>query len=369
MYETTPMTHITIVTQPVGPIGEAQTRSLLNIMAEIGEVSLISGPIDDPDLKQYQTQQYTESRTGKGAIPDAVDFVRNQIALSTLVRNVDTDILWFNGMQLYTLPIWIAKSTDVPVVVQPKGDVPLALYLNWDIPESVRRTLFRVLRRVEHIGYSLADFTVFYSPSMAEEYGIDNAITNGMRYISDDFGYDTHFEDRDPKIGFLGRHNADKNIKTIVEIAKSVDYEFHFAGTGPMLDWVRNQTSKDDSINIHGWVEDPEEFLNEMRLLVYPSSPIEGLPTTIMEAHACGTPTITTAVSGNPDIVIDGETGYLIDEASAEKFVDKIESAEFDELRKMSANCREMAAEQFTKEAAVERYEAIIRTVTGGSTP
>jgi len=361
------MTHITVVTQPVGPIGEAQTKSLLNILTEVGDVSLISGPIDDPFLEQYQTHQYTASRTGNGIVDDSMGFVRNQIALSSVIKNVDTDIIWFNGMQLYTLPIWAAKTTDVPVVVQPKGDVPLALYLNWDISNPVRSVLLWVLRKVEHAGYSSADFTVFYSPSMAEEYGITDAITNGMRYISDDFSYETAFDDRDPKIGFLGRHNADKNVQTIVEIAKNVDCEFHFAGTGPMLERVREQTEHDDSITVHGWVDDPSEFLNEMRLLVYPSSPIEGLPTTIMEAHACGTPTITTSVSGNPDIVVDGETGYLIDEAAADKFVRKIEAAEFEELQEMSVNCREMAADQFTKEAAVERYESVVRTVTSES--
>lgn len=358
------MTHITVVTQPVGDIGQSQMKSLLEIMTEVADVSLIAGEIDDPYLKQHQTHQYTSTQSGKGVVSDSLGFARNQITLCSILNDIKTDIIWFNGMQLYLLPILYGKTKDAPVVIQPKGDVSLALYLNWGLPDPVRSTLFFLLQNVERISYAVSDYDVFYSPSMADEYGISDAITNGMRFISDDYSYETPFDERNSRIGFLGRHNSDKNIEVLVEIAKETDYDFHFAGTGPKLEWVKEQTRGDDSITVYGWVDDPCEFLNGLKLLVYPSTPIEGLPTTIMEAHACGTPTITTAVSGNPDIVIDGETGYLVDEASPREIVDVIENTSEDELQTMSRNCREMASTEFTKEAAVERYKSIIETVT-----
>jgi glycosyltransferase involved in cell wall biosynthesis len=43
-----------------------------------------------------------------------------------------------------------------------------------------------------------------------------------------------------------------------------------------------------------------------------PSEPTEGLPTVILEAMACGTPAYATRVSGVPDVVRAGETGFLI---------------------------------------------------------
>jgi glycosyltransferase involved in cell wall biosynthesis len=43
-----------------------------------------------------------------------------------------------------------------------------------------------------------------------------------------------------------------------------------------------------------------------------PSAPTEGLPTTILEAMACGTPVYTTPVLGVLSVVRDGETGFLM---------------------------------------------------------
>jgi colanic acid/amylovoran biosynthesis glycosyltransferase len=58
------------------------------------------------------------------------------------------------------------------------------------------------------------------------------------------------------------------------------------------------------------------QALSDADLFVLPSvvarnGQMEGLPVALMEALACGLPTVSTAVSGIPEIVIDGVTGYL----------------------------------------------------------
>ncbi len=39
---------------------------------------------------------------------------------------------------------------------------------------------------------------------------------------------------------------------------------------------------------------------------------VDALPTVLLEAMACGLPVVSTALSGIPEIVADGETGYLV---------------------------------------------------------
>lgn len=56
--------------------------------------------------------------------------------------------------------------------------------------------------------------------------------------------------------------------------------------------------------------------LDDADLFVLPSvvagdGQMEGLPVALMEALACGVPTVSTALSGIPEIVVDGETGLL----------------------------------------------------------
>lgn len=59
------------------------------------------------------------------------------------------------------------------------------------------------------------------------------------------------------------------------------------------------------------------EALSEADLFVLPSviatdGQMEGLPVVLMEALACGVPTVSTALSGIPEILIDGVTGRLV---------------------------------------------------------
>jgi colanic acid/amylovoran biosynthesis glycosyltransferase len=45
-----------------------------------------------------------------------------------------------------------------------------------------------------------------------------------------------------------------------------------------------------------------------------PNGDQEGQPTSLIEASSCGLPVVTTRHNGIPDIVLDGETGYLVEE-------------------------------------------------------
>ena len=50
------------------------------------------------------------------------------------------------------------------------------------------------------------------------------------------------------------------------------------------------------------------------------SSDFEGLPIALLEAARQGRPTVATAVGGVPEIVIDGQTGLLVERDSPEAF-------------------------------------------------
>jgi glycosyltransferase involved in cell wall biosynthesis len=106
--------------------------------------------------------------------------------------------------------------------------------------------------------------------------------------------------------------------------------------------------------------------LDDLRLLVMPSDATEGLPTTIIEALACGTPVYATPVAGIPDVVRDGETGFLMRETEADAIADGIEEIlRRENLPTVSRNGRELVEATYSFEAAVDRYEAILSGVTG----
>jgi glycosyltransferase involved in cell wall biosynthesis len=93
-------------------------------------------------------------------------------------------------------------------------------------------------------------------------------------------------------------------------------------GDGPLKDELRRTASSlgiADRVRFLGGRDESYVLraLSEADLFVLPSvvaqdGQMEGLPVALVEALACGLPTVSTAISGIPEIVMEGVTGYLI---------------------------------------------------------
>ena len=83
----------------------------------------------------------------------------------------------------------------------------------------------------------------------------------------------------------------------------------------------------DDKVRITGWIsgEQVRQEIASARALVLPSF-AEGLPVVIMEAMASGRPVISTFVAGIPELVRDGEDGWLIPAGDIDALVFAMES-------------------------------------------
>ena len=65
-----------------------------------------------------------------------------------------------------------------------------------------------------------------------------------------------------------------------------------------------------DRFLLPGFRKDFLSVLKDIDLFVLPSF-TEGLPNVLLEAYALKKPVVATKVGGNPEIVLDGETGFL----------------------------------------------------------
>ena len=111
------------------------------------------------------------------------------------------------------------------------------------------------------------------------------------------------------------RLEEQKGHRYLIEAATQVpDAIFVIAGDGSQRASLEAQAKGlgvDDRISFLGYRDDIPDLLANCDLVVLPSL-YEGLPLSILEAMAACRPVIATAIDGNDESIIDGETGFLV---------------------------------------------------------
>jgi glycosyltransferase involved in cell wall biosynthesis len=371
---------VCVVTHPLAAAGENATRSLLDILSAVTGVALVTAdlPADSEIRDRHELVELTRKGAGDSIAVAAVRFLLNQLRMCRVVAGREEDVVLFYGATSYLLPILFARAIGKTVLVEPRGDVPLTLRIAWEesLPAPVARTLASLVRALERAGFAAAHGVVTYTPSMAEQLDLDPAAPDvyptGARYVrTDDFDVRTPLEERGRRVGFLGRLDEEKNVRELAAAAKGLpdDVTFTFIGDGDLREWLETELADEieaGRVEMRGWVDhdDVPAELDRLRLVVLPSEPTEGLPTTILEALACGTPVYATPVSGVPDVVRDGETGFLMDSTDpADIRRELLAVLDREDLPGISRNGRELIESEYSFEAAQERYRAILQRV------
>lgn len=372
---------VCVVTNPLSSAGEIATGDLLRILSAVTPVSLVTPYLDIESTlrEEFNVIDLGGVDTGQGSTMPAVGFLLNQLRMSWAVYRRPEPIILFFGGTAYIVPILIGKIVGKTVVLEPRGDVPLTLQLHWErrVPGPVARLLAGVVWGFERLGFVLADCIITYTPGMAEELGLDRfehkLHPSGARYIDlDRFSPKRPFLERNVVVGFLGRLDEEKGIRNLAAAAKELPARitFRFIGDGELRDWLEKELANEieaGRVEIEGWVphaEVPEE-LSRLQLLVMASAPTEGLPTTIIEAMACGTPAYATPVAGVPDVILHEETGFLMQDSTPAVVADRIEEIiQASDLEQISKRARELIEREYSYDAAIERYAGILNQIS-----
>ena len=369
---------VCVVTHPLSAAGENATRTLLHILAEVSIVSLITAdlPSDSSIRDAYEVVELTAKGAGSSIVVSAVRFVLNQLRMCVAIYYRPEQIILFFGATAYLLPILFARLIGKTVLVEPRGDVPLTLQLNWQqrMASTLAWLLASSVRLLERGGFAVAHTVVTYTPAMAEELGLDpdssNVYPHGARYVDTETFYPRiPFEERDMVVGFIGRLDEEKGIRELATVAKDIpdNVTFRFVGDGPLYDWLEKKLAEEietGKVELMGWVDhdDVPRELNKMKLLVMPSQPTEGLPTTILESLACGTPVCATAVGGVTDVISDNETGFIMTNREVNTMIDEVQKiVSHDGLDDISQQGRTRITAKYNFEAAIERYRQLIQ--------
>lgn len=126
-------------------------------------------------------------------------------------------------------------------------------------------------------------------------------------------------------------------IRAVAHVARRTPtIEYRIAGEGPLrgeLQRLINDLGMDDRVELLGWKSEREitALLDQSDILLAPSvtsetGDEEGIPGAIMEAFAHGLPVISTAHAGIPEVVHDGQSGFLVPERNAGALAEKLQA-------------------------------------------
>jgi glycosyltransferase involved in cell wall biosynthesis len=142
------------------------------------------------------------------------------------------------------------------------------------------------------------------------------------------------------------------------------DVTFVIVGEGPEEAKIRTrieQLGLSERIRMLGFREDLLNVFRSFDLFAIPSVEGDTIPQVLMQALAIGLPVISTTVGSIPDVVIDGETGFVVPPRDAAALADRIARLlDDDELRsRMGVQGRAMVERCYSLERMLDRMEGV----------
>jgi glycosyltransferase involved in cell wall biosynthesis len=177
-----------------------------------------------------------------------------------------------------------------------------------------------------------------------------------------------------PVVGNIGALVAQKNHHTLIDAAALVvravpDVRFVILGEGelrPTLEDQIKQKHLERHVFLAGFRADVLELMKDFDVFAL-SSIQEGLCTSLVDAMAAAKPAVATAVGGVPEVVADGETGFLVASRDHHALAEKIVRLLKDEQlrRRMGDAGLARARRLFTVERMVEQTAAVYERLGG----
>ena len=369
--------NIGVLTTPISEAGNIPLSNLVDILYPLSnDIFLITG--NDgytffKEDKRVHTYGIKHER-GKNVFMRILKFVYTQLRISyklaKISRNVGIWIFFFGGGSLL-LPMLTAKLLRKKVVLAFAASSAQML-------KSVNDSLLKPVEILSKINCTLSNMIVIYSENLIEEWNLTeyrNKIYIAHEHFLDfdEFKIKKQPDERENLVGYIGRLSEEKGVLNFVKAIPRILEEkggvkFLIGGDGPLRDKIEKYlkgNNLNDKVKLVGWIPHDKlpDYLNELKLIVLPSY-TEGLPNIMLEAMACSTPVLATPVGVIPDVIKDGEIGFIMENNSPECIaINVIRAVNHPHPDRIARNTRTFVEKEYTFEAAVKNYKSVLVNV------
>lgn len=133
---------------------------------------------------------------------------------------------------------------------------------------------------------------------------------------------------REANFLYVGRLSDEKGLMLLLSVFSSCRYKIKIAGDGPLKEEVIRYSTQYPNIKFLGSLNKTEVFtlLQSCTALVFPSIWFEGMPLTIIEAFACGTPVISSKLGAMETMIVSGYNGLHFEARNESDFKKQLDT-------------------------------------------
>lgn len=360
-----------------GDVGGAKTHvlSLLGGLKENHEVNLIC----------FIEGEFAQDARKLG-IPTKVlpgkNFRRVCQELADLVEKEQAELVHCHGSRANLVGFLLKRKVAIPVITTIHSD-PRLDYLGRPFSNLTYGVANRLaLRHMDGwvcVSKQLRDMQVAAGRDPGRTFVINNGVD--FSHISASTSREQYWEDNGLSLepdsvvfGIAARISPVKDMGTLIRafskaVAQNSKIRLAIAGDGEQrkeLEQLAQEICPAGTVKFLGWVSDTDSFYNAIDVNML-TSLSEGLPYAIPEGARMRCATIATKVGAVPTIVIDGETGFLVNPGDVEAVADRMVLVAGDcALReRLGLAIFEKVRREFSAEATVrtqqEIYDKVIR--------
>jgi len=253
------------------------------------------------------------------------------------------------------------------------------------VPEYERR-FYRPDETINSVVIAIADFTRQYlieSYGIREEFvtliyqGVDTqrfrATADGKnearkRYLLP--------ENAAPVLNSVGSFEHRKGHPLLFEALRNLangplpDIHLMLVGDGPDEALLRNLVEEmglSNHVSFFPFTAEPNYVFERANITVLPSLYKEGLPNVLQESMAMNVPVISSRIGGVPEVVFDGQTGFMFEAGNSAQLAEAILKLWTDQetYRRMCLQTREVITERFNKEVQFDVFLEQFQRITG----
>lgn len=290
--------------------------------------------------------------------------------LIMMLRKVDL-FVFFIGGEMLLVPMLLLRLMRKKTMLTLAGNTT-------KIYSILKDPLFKFALFLITINLFLVNRLIVYSYRLIQEGGLERyqhkTLIAHEHFIDfAKFAMRKKINERASTVGYIGSYTLEKgplnfvrSIPLVLKKRKDVNFVI-CGGAWPSFDEFKKTINNENVkayVKLMGWIphKDIPQYLNGLKILVLPSFS-EGLPNILLEAMACGTPVLTTPVGAIPDIIKDGETGFLLKSNDpkhiAEKIIELLNKPEL--LEKVSTNAYKYVRENFNYDKTLDAWRKIFK--------